>query len=76
MTIKIDKNIKMPERGKGYGTWIKAIRQLSVGDSFVAKFANRSPIYTAASRAGVKISVRQAYKCKKNEIRVFRVNEK
>ena len=55
-TIKIDKNVPMPEsKGKGITA---VLRKLKVGESFVLPIENGASIRTLANRIGVRISVR------------------
>lgn len=67
--FSIDKNVPLPGMHGVTGT----LRRLEVGDSFLIQDASpshRTQVYHAASRLGIKVSVRVIGA---NELRVWRV---
>lgn len=70
MKIKIDKGVPLPaRRGQGPSDLTQTLRGLKVGDSFVYPNLNRSNIFIAAGRVGIKVATR----ANGSSIRVWRV---
>ncbi len=66
MSIVIEKNVVMPQRGE----LTKVLRGMEIGDSFLYPVSSRTTVRPIAVHAGIKIATR---KVSNTEIRVWRV---
>lgn len=72
MTIKIEKNVPIPEKGKRSLSGISDVmRDMEIGDSFSTDPSKRPNLFSIAKKLGIKISTR----LEEGDLRVWRVEE-
>jgi len=70
-SLKIDKGVPLPSRGKAGASLSAALRQLQIGDSFVWEKvkARDGSAFQAATRIGIRIATRSVSEA---EVRIWR----